>query len=349
MAMTIVASGCLRRGDWELNLDGLRCEEGITALVGPNGTGKTSVLRLLAGLEALDAGSLSIGDEVVDDVDRRLHRPAHQRSVALVFQDHRLFGHLRAVDDVAFPLRRQGIDRRVARRRARDLLERVDMAGRFDARPAELSGGQRQRVALARALAAEPDVLLLDEPLASVDESSRRELRPVLTDVPARSIVLVSHDPIEVRTLAGAVVVLDAGRVARAGSLDQITTDPGSRWAAAFMGANVVAGRAHQGVVATETGFPLTVVDQTSGPVHVTFPAHAVTLHSTKPEGSARNTWPATVQRVDIEERRARVSLVGPLEVRADVTVSSVDDLGLRPGVKVWASVKATELAVVAP
>ena len=318
-------------------------------MIGSNGTGKTSVLRLLAGLEALDAGSLSISGDVVDDFDHGVHRPAHQRSVSLVFQDHRLFGHLRAVDDVAFPLRRQGVDRREARQRAHELLERVGVADRSGARAAELSGGQRQRVALARALAAEPEVLLLDEPLASIDDSSRRELRSVLADAPARSIVLVSHDPVEVRTLADAAVVLDAGRVARAGSLDQITTDPGSRWAAVFMGANVVAGHAHDGVVTTQSGFPLTVVDQTSGPVHVTFPAHAVTLHSAKPEGSARNTWPATVKRVDIEERRARVSLAGPLEVRADVTVSSVDDLGLRPGAKVWASVKATELAVVAP
>jgi molybdate transport system ATP-binding protein len=101
-------------------------------------------------------------------------------------------------------------------------------------------------------------------------------------------------------------------------------------------------------VVATESGFPLTVVDRISGPVHVTFPAHAVTLHGAEPEGSARNTWPATIQRVDLGERRARVSLTGPIDVRADVTVRSVDDLGLRPGARVWVSVKATELAVVA-
>ncbi len=347
--MTVSISGHLRRGDWRLTLDGFRCADGTTALIGPNGTGKTSVLRLVAGLEALDSGSLSIGDEVVDDTALGLHRPAHRRSVALVFQDHRLFGHLRAVDNVAFPLRRRGVDRRFARQRAHELLERVETADQAHRRPSELSGGQRQRVALARALAAEPDVLLLDEPLASVDQSSRLQLQAVLSDLPARSILLVSHDPVEVRTLARTAVVLDAGRVTRCGSLEEITTDPGSRWAATFMGANVVAGRAHAGVVATESGFALTVVDPASGPVHVTFPANAVTLHPSEPDGSARNAWPARVERVDIEEGRARVSLAGPLQVRADVTVKSVDDLGLRPGARVWASVKATELAVVGP
>ena len=224
MAMTIVACGSLRRGDWELTLDGLRCEEGITALVGPNGTGKTSVLRLLAGLEALDAGSLTIGGELVDDVDGGVHRPAHQRSVALVFQDHRLFGHLRAVDDVAFPLRRRGIDRRVARRRAHELLERVDMDGRSDARPAELSGGQRQRVALARALAVEPDVLLLDEPLNGTDPRQRIQFQRLLRQLAdeGRTILISSHILEEVEVMADTVLLLVAGKLAASGDYHAI-------------------------------------------------------------------------------------------------------------------------------
>ena len=346
--MTIEIEGRLTRGDWVLDLDRFRGRAGVTAVIGPNGSGKTSALRLIAGLEALDEGSLRIGDDVLDEPSTARFRPAHERAVALVFQDHRLFGHLRAIDDVAFPLRRRGIDRRVARRRAHDLLELVGMAGHTGSRPDQLSGGQRQRVALARALAADPNVLLLDEPLASVDETSRRDLHHVLADGVAPYVILVSHDPVEVHNLAGSLVVLDGGRVASAGSVEQVTADPGSRWAALFTGANIVAGRARDGVVATESGFALTVVDRTSGPVHVTFPAHAVTLHPSRPEGSARNTWPARVERVDIEEGRARVTISGPIAVRADVTVRSVDELGLRPGARIWASVKATELAVVA-
>lgn len=344
--MTVVASGELRRGRWHLRLDGFVCEPGVTAVVGPNGAGKTSMLRLIAGLEALDSGSLSIDGAVVDQPDRGVLEPAHRRPVAYVFQDHRLFPHLRIEDDVAFPLRRRGADRRVARRRARELLDRVGLADRATSRPHQLSGGQRQRVALARALATEPEVLLLDEPLASVDDQSRRELQQVLAEAPARTIVLVTHDPVEARTLARGVVVLDEHRVIRSDTLERVSSDPGTGWAAAFVGANVVAGRARGRVVATESGFAMTVVEDVTGPVHVTFPAHAVTLHPDRPEGSARNSWPATVDRVEIDSGLARVTLSGLLEVRADVTTTSAEELRLRPGSEVWASVKATELSV---
>ena len=190
--MTIRIDGTVHRGDLTLQLD-LTIDAGRTAVIGPNGAGKTTLLRLIAGLEALDSGVVRIRDQVVDDGTRFV--PAHERSTAVVFQEHRLFPHLKAADNVAFPLRRQGIDRVAAATRATDALALVGMEAHADRRPSQLSGGQRQRIAIARALVARPDVLLLDEPLASIDDESRSAIRQCLMDAPSPIVVWVSHDP----------------------------------------------------------------------------------------------------------------------------------------------------------
>jgi len=190
--MTIRIDGTVHRGDLTLQLD-LTIDAGRTAVIGPNGAGKTTLLRLIAGLEALDSGVVRIRDQVVDDGTRFV--PAHERSTAVVFQEHRLFPHLKAADNVAFPLRRQGIDRVAATARATDALALVGMEAHADRRPSQLSGGQRQRIAIARALVARPDVLLLDEPLASIDDESRSAIRQCLMDAPSPIVVWVSHDP----------------------------------------------------------------------------------------------------------------------------------------------------------
>ena len=346
--MTVVFEGSVARSGWTLKVDGLRIGAGVTAVVGANGAGKTSLGRAVAGLDRLDRGRLVIGDTVADDPAAGVFVPAHRRSVGMVFQDHRLFGHLKAIDNVAFGLRRAGADRAGARLQAGALLERVGVdSSVWDRRPAELSGGQGQRVAIARALAPEPGVLIVDEPLASVDASGRSQVRSLLGRLPASQVLLITHDPVDVATLARAVVVLDDGRVASRGSVAEVTASPGCEWAATFLGANVVPGQAQGTAVTTETGLVLTVAAEAAGPVYVTFPAHAVTLHRDKPAGSARNTWQAELQRVDVDGERARVHLGAPVEVRADVTRRSADELGLCPGLTVWASVKATELTVV--
>ncbi len=346
--MTLLFDGRLVRPGWVLQVDGLDIDEDVTAVVGANGTGKTTLGRAVAGLDRLERGRLEIAGTVVDDAAAGVFVPAHRRRVGMVFQDHRLFGHLRVIDNVAFGLRRAGADRIAARRRAAELLERVAVDSEaWNRRPGSLSGGQRQRVAIARALAPEPEVLIVDEPLASVDSSGRASLRSLLGESPARHVILITHDPVDVATLARRVVVLDAGAVASRGSVAEVTASPGCEWAATFLGANVIPGRAQGTSVTTGGGLVLIVAEEASGSVYVTFPAHAVTLHRDRPAGSARNTWPAELQRVDIDGKRARVHLGGPLEVRADVTRRSADELDLRPGLTVWASLKATELTVV--
>ena len=172
----------------ELDLDAtVAAGEGETlAILGPNGAGKTTLLRCLAGLVALDRGRIELDDEVLDD-GSRVFVPPERRSVGVVFQDYLLFPHLSVLENVAFGLRSRGVDRRAARRRAAAALEPVGLAEAAGRKPRELSGGQAQRVALARALATEPRLLLLDEPLAALDQSARgvvrRDLRGAARDV----------------------------------------------------------------------------------------------------------------------------------------------------------------------
>ena len=347
--MSISFDGSVARGDWTLQVNALDIADGVTAVVGANGSGKTTLARTVAGLERLAAGRLTVGATVVDDPQAAVFVPAQLRRVAMVFQDLRLFGHLRVLDNVAFGLRRGGLDRAAARKRAAEMLERVGVdAAVFAKRPAGLSGGQRQRVAFARGLVTEPEVLIVDEPLASVDASGRARLRALLAGSGAAATLLITHDPVDVATLARRVVLLDDGAVVSRGTVAEVTAAPGCEWAAAFLGANVVAGRAHGTSVTTASGLVLTVADEAAGDVYVTFAAHAVTLHRDRPAGSARNAWQATVARIDMDGERARVHLHGPIEAKADVTRHSAEELGLSPGAAVWASAKATELTVVA-
>ncbi|MFT5200957.1 MAG: molybdate transport system ATP-binding protein [Candidatus Aldehydirespiratoraceae bacterium] len=190
---SIKVSGQMQRGDLSLQLD-LSLEAGLTMITGANGAGKTSLLRLIAGLERLDAGQLTIDGHTMDDAAGTFV-PPHQRSIAYVFQDHRLFPHLSARDNVAFPLRRRGIKRAAASTQAQTQLATVGLYEQASSRPTQLSVGQQQRVALARALATPADILLLDEPLAATDEESRGTLRELIITAPHSMVLWVTHDP----------------------------------------------------------------------------------------------------------------------------------------------------------
>lgn len=196
MTTTIECRGVVRRGDLHLDID-IELPPGVSVVVGPNGSGKTTLLRTLAGLEQLDEGIMRHGDRVVDEGtgSGRSFVPTAERSIAYAFQDHRLFSHLRAVDNVAFPLRRRGRRRSEAQTIALDQLDAAGVADLADRRPHELSIGQRQRVALARALATPADLLLVDEPLAAIDHASRTALRSLFLAAPQPTVVWVSHDP----------------------------------------------------------------------------------------------------------------------------------------------------------
>jgi len=341
-----------------VDLDGFRLDVALTvepgetvAIVGPNGAGKTTLLRALAGLRALSTGYVHLDGTVLDDPATATYLPPEKRSVGVVFQDDLLFPHLDARDNVAFGLRPRGHRRPEARRQAAHWLERVGVADRQSARPAELSGGESQRVALARALAPNPALLLLDEPLAALDATTRnevrRDLRRHLHTFPGQR-VLVTHDPVDAAVLADRVVVLDAGRVAQMGTPAEITARPRTPWVAALTGTNLYAGTAtSQGEMALDGGGHLRLADLVHpGPVFAAIHPRAVTVHGTRPEGSARNTWPGRIAAVEPVGDRLRVQIDGTPPVVAEVTAAAVHEAGLVESTPVWVAVKAAEIDV---
>jgi len=214
-------------------------------------------------------------------------------------------------------------------------------------RPRQLSGGQAQRVALARALATEPRLLLLDEPLAALDVGTRgdvrRDLRRHLTTFEGVRL-LVTHDPVDAYALADRVIILEAGRIVQAGTLEEVTAKPRSRYIADLVGVNLFGGLADQGVVATPAGGRIVPADSIEGAAFVVIQPSAVALYRDPPDGSPRNVWPVTVADIDRSADRVRVRLDGPVALVAEITPAALDALALRPGDGIWASVKATEI-----
>jgi molybdate transport system ATP-binding protein len=333
------------RGTFRLDIR-LRVAGGeVVALLGPNGAGKTTAVRALAGLEPLSGGHLTLAGRVLDRPGSRQWTPPERRSIGVVFQDYLLFPHLSALDNVAFGPRRHGSDRRAARDRAAEWLDRVGLADQARRKPRQLSGGQAQRVALARALAVRPDLLLLDEPLAALDArtrlDTRAELQRHLADHPGATL-LVTHDPLDALVLADRLVIVEGGRVVQEGDAATITARPRTDYVARLVGLNLFRGRAH-GHTVLVGDLTLTVDDRVDGDAFVAFPPSAVALHPREPDGSARNTWAATVAGIQRHGDNLRIQLAGPIVVAADITPAAAAQLSLTPGQPVWAAVKAVE------
>ncbi len=333
-----------------LSLDAaLTAEPGsVTVVLGPNGAGKTTILRTLSGTVSLDAGTVRLGGRVLDDPEAGQFVAAEDRDIGYVHQDLLLFPHLSVRENVAFGPRSRGMQRDQAQQRAEHWLERVGLIDLADARPATLSGGQAQRVALARALVTDPDLLLLDEPLAALDvatrTATRRELRHHL-DGFAGPTVLVTHDPVDALTLADQVVVIEAGQVTQAGPIAEVASRPRTRYVAELLGTNLLAGRATGRRIAVGS-VEVEVAEALDGAAFAIISPRAVTIGVRQPEGSARNVWPATVTDIDLLGDRVRVTarLTAGVELVAEITPAAVATLGLVGGSPVWVSVKATEV-----
>ncbi len=336
----------VRLGSLELDLQVEAGDGEVVAVLGPNGAGKTTLLRALAGLQPIDSGRIALDGQVLDEPGAGPWVPAERRSVGVVFQDYVLFPHLTALENVAFGPRARG--RPGAPALAMDWLERVGLAGQAGLRPAQLSGGQAQRVALARALAVEPRLLLLDEPLAALDATTRaevrRELRRHLAEMRAVRL-LVTHDPVDALALAGRLVIMEAGRVVQAGTPAEVAARPRTRYVADLVGVNLWRGRA-EGRAVRVGGAVISVAEEATGEVLATVHPRAVALFRQRPDGTPRNVWRARAVDIDLEGDRARVRLDGDLPVVAEVTPAAVRELDLAGGAEVWVAVKATEIQV---
>jgi molybdate transport system ATP-binding protein len=345
----------VRRGDFDV-VAAFDAQPGATvAILGPNGAGKSSVVQAVAGLIPDVTGRIEL-----DGVDLTAI-PTEHRSIGVVFQQLRLFPHLSAVENVAFPLRARGTHRGEARASASQLLDRLGLPrNRQVATPSDLSGGEAQRVALARALIAEPRLLLLDEPTSALDVRARAHLRPLIRDTLATFPgvrILVTHDPVEAMTMADHLIVLEEGVITQAGAPAALRDAPGTPYVAELVGLNLYAGRldpleAGAGRLTTPEGdlvvaWPTDAATEPVGDVIATLRPSDVVLHTSEPEGgSARNVLRGSIVAVTIEGQRARVRLASRPPVVAEVTLGSVERLGLREGGEIWASFKAVELQV---
>ncbi|MGZ4793408.1 MAG: sulfate/molybdate ABC transporter ATP-binding protein [Ilumatobacteraceae bacterium] len=344
-AHIVVARGSLNLDVW---LDASPGE--VVALLGPNGAGKTTILRCLAGLLAIERGSIVIAGDVVDDPAAGVFVRSEQRSCGVMFQQYLLFPHMSVLENVSFGLRAKGVDKASAHDQARAWLTRVGSEGLERSRPAQLSGGQAQRVALARALASEPTVLLLDEPLAALDATTRVEVRRELRrhlDGFEGSAVLVTHDPVDAYTLADRVVIVENGHVVQGGTFVEITAHPRSQYVAELVGVNLLTGSMMGGVFAVDGGAMLVVAaDDVDGAAIAVIRPQAVSLHANRPDGSPRNSWRAAVIDVDHRGDRVRVRLEGPIQLTSEITAAAAAALGIKVGLELWAAVKATEIVV---
>jgi molybdate transport system ATP-binding protein len=353
--VTLIAHARTPLRGFELDLE-LRAEAGApVALVGRSGSGKTSMLRAIAGLLSPREGRVESAGEVWLDTRRGVDLAPERRGCGFLFQEYALFPAMSAWRNVAYGL---GGRRGERRGRAVELLGRFGVAGLADARPATMSGGERQRVALARALAARPPVLLLDEPLAALDSTTRREaigeLRAVFAET-ATPVVLVTHSFEEAAALAGKLVVIDAGREVQRGSAAAISASPASAFVADFSGAVVLRGEAvGEGdltVVRLPGGGEVRSADRARGPVSVSVFPWEISIEvgeAAAPADSRLNRLACEVTTVTAIGSRARVGLVAPEPLVAEITAASATRLGLGPGSRVTAVWKATATRLIA-
>ncbi|GAC66947.1 sulfate/molybdate ABC transporter ATP-binding protein [Gordonia soli] len=324
-----------------------------TAIIGPNGAGKTTLLKVVAGLLAARTARISVDGEILSDGHTLV--PTHRRGVALLSQDARLFPHLSVAANVAFAPSSQHLPRAEVRRRVDRWLTATEVADLADRRPHQLSGGQAQRVAIARALAAEPRILLLDEPFRALDVDVAGRLRTLLRELlsdRSRITAIVTHDVVDIVSLADEAMVLDSGQVVDSGSVERVLSRPSNVFTAGLAGLNIVAGT-WDGTVLTAsdaTGFVGDASPDLSAGDDATavFSPEAVAVFTTPPtDSSFRNIHAATITQVIPHGGRLLLrATVGQHIVGAEITRGSFTDLGLSVGDHVHLAVKASAVRV---
>lgn len=312
----------------------LRAAHGdVLALMGPSGAGKSTLLAVLAGLLRLDDGHVRLGTRTLDA--RGVHSvPPARRGVVLLGQDPRLFPHLTARANVAFGLRAHGMTKTDAAAAADEWLGRVGLAAFAERRPAQLSGGQQQRVALARALATSPDVLLLDEPLTSLDTETAGDVRALVHEqlsATRTTAIVATHDAVDAVALASGLVVLEKGRVTQSGPVRDVLAGPATRFAAAVAGVNRVPGVVRDG--RWRSG-GLVLERAPEGESAAVFAPSAVHLDRVDAAAPGDGAWTARITRLEQTPAGVRVRTADP-DVAVDVAADRAAALGLARGVEV--------------
>ena len=329
----------------------------VVALLGVNGAGKSTVLQVIAGLLRPDLGVVTAGQRRLTDTSAGVGVAVHDRHIGLLQQDPMLFPHLDVQSNVAFGPRCAG--RRDATEVADAWLKRVGAQDLSHRMPRDLSGGQAQRVALARALAAEPDVLLLDEPLAGLDVAAATAMRTLLRDVltaDGRCAVLVTHDLLDVTALADRVLIIDHGRVVESGPVVSLLAAPKTVFGARFAGLNLMTGVAVDAqTLRTGAGRELRGVPvpgpraAADEPVIAVFaPASVEVCRQSAPDAARRTVFEVTVAELDHRGASIRVR-ADPIEdvgLAADLTAQAAAELRLVPGERVYFSVAAGDVAI---
>jgi molybdate transport system ATP-binding protein len=321
------------------------------AVLGPNGAGKTTLVRAIAGLAPLISGRVVLDGDVLEDTATGAFVPTERRPIGMVFQQYLLFPHLSVLDNVAYGPRARGASDAEARAVALQWLKRLGVPNLAAVRPGLISGGEAQRVALARAMASQPRLLLLDEPLAALDVTTRAQVRRDLRSQLAAFSgvrVLVTHDPVDALTLADRVVVLEHGGVVQQGSVSEVAQRPRSDFVADLMGINLLRGRARDGTLDLGDGASIAIPDHSDGEMFAAIRPSAISLYRTRPDGSPRNVFAGIVLSVECGGERCRVRLNGRVPLVVEVTPAAVHDLALVDGTQVWASFKAMEVATYA-
>jgi ABC-type Fe3+/spermidine/putrescine transport system ATPase subunit len=301
-------------------------------LVGPSGAGKTTLLRAIAGLEQLRGGAIELGGRRLAGV------PAYRRRVSVVFQEPRLLAHLRVDDNVALPLRASRVGRRERRARAAGFLEEVGLAGIAARAVRGLSGGEQQRIALARALCAEPDLLLLDEPLAAVDPNRREALRRLIVRIQTErrlTTLIITHDRTEAAELAESLALMLEGRIVQQAEPRELFERPRSAAVARFFGAgNILRGTVIEGLLQLTDGTRI-AVDGADGPAAYVIRPEALEISDDGPLRAQviEAVYAGTFIRVSLRRGERRMEMHVPL----GTPVVAGDEVNVRaPSERLW-------------
>jgi ABC-type sulfate/molybdate transport systems ATPase subunit len=341
-----------RRGNFNLAAN-FAVADGLTLLIGPNGSGKSSLLRLLAGLEQPQSGRITIGEQLLVDSEKRLNLQPARRNIGMLFQELALFPHLDVAGNVAFGLKARGLDATSRRRKVAEILERFELTKYATNRISQLSQGERQKVALARALVTAPQLLLLDEPTAALDQESRWQFRRWLSEILRDwqiPILMATHDPADTAYFRKRILLLEDGKIRQHGSYHQLLHAPTTAFVADFAGVNYLLGnvRKEQGKLLFRSlgGSTFLAPFETvgEGQACLTVFPWDVSLFREKPDGSPRNHLYGEIQDVIILGDRVRITLVKADKLVAEISARGYLALGEpQSGEMLWAVFKARE------